>query len=204
MRAGAPGHPLPSIDREAVGERLPNPVVVLPGVLGSTLTSRDDDAQLPFGGSFDATDPGADHLRLEGDPSELTGWSQQRADSAILRVPQVVLGRDQERAARLEAWAADLQCGVVAHSIGGSVATYQLLHGDAPLTEVDSERPTLAGAVLIDRLILLGSPLRGAPVAREYLESLYEIDAIGTFTLLKASPLTLGTMPSVYLLWPHG
>ena len=93
----------------------------------------------------------------------------------------------------------DLQFDIVAHSMGGLLARYYLRYGDADLPEEGKPTVTWAGASLLDRLILVGTPNAGSVNALFQLVNGTRMAPI----LPRYSAAVLGTMPSVYQLLPR-
>lgn len=90
---------------------------------------------------------------------------------------------------------------VVAHSMGGLVARYAMLFGDADLPEDGSlPRPGFAGAELMARLIQIGTPNGGSLDA---LRVLVDGRDFGQPIVPRYSPAILGTFASVYQLLPR-
>ena len=90
---------------------------------------------------------------------------------------------------------------IVAHSMGGLVSRYFLRYGNAGLPE-DGSAPELtwAGAELVDKLILVGTPNAGSVKAIKQMVN----GADFAPTLPRYEPALLGTMPSIYQLLPRG
>jgi hypothetical protein len=90
---------------------------------------------------------------------------------------------------------------IVAHSMGGIVARYAMLYGDADLP-ADGSLPPLnwAGASFIARLIQVGTPNGGSLDAFRVL-----VDGrdFGAPIVPSYSPAILGTFPSLYQLLPR-
>jgi len=56
----------------------------------------------------------------------------------------------------------DLRFNVVAHSMGGLIARYAAMYGDADLSNTDEKiQPTWAGAVHINKIVMIGVPNEG-------------------------------------------
>ncbi len=94
----------------------------------------------------------------------------------------------------------DVRFDVVAHSMGGLLVRYMLRYGDAPLP-VDGGVPELdwAGARLVDRAVLVGTPNAGS------MQAFWELlngSKLGPF-LPRYKPALLGTMPAAYQLLPR-
>ena len=84
--------------------------------------------------------------------------------------------------------------------MGGLIARYFLMYGDADLPADGSSPPvTWAGAALVDRAILIGTPNAGS------VESFVELNRGAPFGagLPKYEAAILGTMPSIYQLLPR-
>jgi len=90
---------------------------------------------------------------------------------------------------------------VVAHSMGGLVARYAMLFGDADLpTDGALPRPSFAGAEYMARLIQIGTPNGGSLDA---LRVLVEGRDFGQPIVPRYSQAILGTFASVYQLLPR-
>lgn len=89
---------------------------------------------------------------------------------------------------------------VVAHSMGGLVLMYYLRYGVQALPE-DGSPPALtwAGAEMVERAILVGTPNAGSVLAlRQLVEGVRHSALSPTYR-----PAVLGTMPSIYQLLPR-
>jgi pimeloyl-ACP methyl ester carboxylesterase len=91
-----------------------------------------------------------------------------------------------------------LKVDLVAHSSGGLVARYYLLHGAAPLPECDPSRPTFAGAAKVDRAVAIGVPELGMARAAAALIRGEPV------VLNRVGPEVLSTSASTCQLLPHG
>jgi hypothetical protein len=86
---------------------------------------------------------------------------------------------------------------IVAHSMGGLISRYYLMHGDNGLDEiVDFENPGWEGANYVENLIIIGTPNAGSVNA---LDNLINGKDLGPF-LPKYEASILATMPSLYQL----
>jgi len=96
---------------------------------------------------------------------------------------------------------AEVKFDIVAHSMGGLVARYFLMYGDADLP-ADSQDAivTWAGADYVDRLILVGPPNAGSINA---LTQLIEGFDVGRPILPYYQAALLGTFPALYELLPR-
>jgi len=97
----------------------------------------------------------------------------------------------------------DLKFDVVAHSLGGILARYAAMYGDAELP-VGKARPTWAGAKHFDKIILLGTPNEGSISSFNALLNGYAIGGlrIDLPFLEDTSKFTIFTIPSAYQLLP--
>ena len=101
----------------------------------------------------------------------------------------------------------DLRFNVVAHSMGGLIARYAAMYGDADLPNNDQELlPTWAGASHINKIVMIGVPNQGSADALATIIDGYSI----TEGLRRRIPLLnkLGAedavrTPSVFQLLPH-
>jgi hypothetical protein len=86
---------------------------------------------------------------------------------------------------------------IVAHSMGGLIGRYYLMHGGKDLDEIaDFENPGWEGAKYVENLIVIGTPNAGSVNA---LNNLINGKDLGPF-LPKYEASILGTMPSLYQL----
>lgn len=101
----------------------------------------------------------------------------------------------------------DLKFNIVAHSMGGLIARYASMYGDAELPEGDGPiQPTWAGAAHISKIVMIGVPNEGSADAFASLLEGYSI----TEGLRRRVPLLnklsaedIVTTPSVFQLLPH-
>ena len=101
----------------------------------------------------------------------------------------------------------DLKFNVLAHSMGGLIARYAAMYGDADLPDGDSPfQPTWAGAVHISKIVMIGVPNEGSADAFATLVEGYSI----TEGLRRRVPLLnkltaedVVRTPSVFQLMPH-
>lgn len=102
----------------------------------------------------------------------------------------------------------DLRFNILAHSMGGLIARYAAMYGDAEIPDGEEPlRPTWAGAAHIQRIIMLGVPNQGSADAFATLLAGYSI----TEGLRRRVPLLNKltkedaiTCPSLFQLLPHG
>ena len=101
----------------------------------------------------------------------------------------------------------DLKFNVVAHSMGGLIARYASMYGDADLPEGDGPlQPTWAGAAHISKIVMIGVPNEGSADAFATLIEGYSV----TEGLRRRVPLLnkltaedVVRTPSVFQLLPH-
>jgi len=94
---------------------------------------------------------------------------------------------------------ASVKFDIVAHSMGGLITRYFLRYGSQPLPH-DGTMPRLtwAGAEMVERVVLIGTPSGGST---EVISKLRDGLKLGSFA--KYSPAILGTFPSLYELMPR-
>ena len=99
----------------------------------------------------------------------------------------------------------NLKFDIVAHSMGGIIARYAAMYGDAELPVGNRKPvPTWAGAKLFDKIVLLGTPIEGSTLS---LGSLLNGFTIGGLRIdlpfvQDTSKFTVFTIPSAYQLLP--
>ena len=92
----------------------------------------------------------------------------------------------------------DLKVDVVAHSSGGLITRYYLLHGGRTLGELHGTAPDFAGAAKVNRVVAIGTPELGMTRAAAAL-------ALGEpIVLNRIRPEILATAESGFQLLPHG
>lgn len=99
----------------------------------------------------------------------------------------------------------DLKFNIVAHSMGGLIARYAALYGDADLTEV-KPHPTWRGASYINSLSLIATPNGGTTSAlNSFLKgfSLFGGGKLNIPFIQKITKFDIFTIPSIYQLLPH-
>jgi pimeloyl-ACP methyl ester carboxylesterase len=101
----------------------------------------------------------------------------------------------------------DLKFNIVAHSMGGLIARYASMYGDADLPEGDAPiQPTWAGAAHISKIVMIGVPNEGSADAFASLLEGYSITEglrRRVPLLNKLSAKDIVTTPSVFQLLPH-
>jgi hypothetical protein len=130
-------------------------------------------------------------------------WRRDNAENArrlhefLLEKKAYVEAEIRRRTGRLER---EVRFDVVAHSMGGLLLRYYLRYGTAPLPGDGSLPPvTWAGAALVERAVLVGTPNAGSA---EALRNLVD-GASFSFVLPRYAPAILGTMPALYELLPR-
>lgn len=89
---------------------------------------------------------------------------------------------------------------VVAHSMGGLVLLYYLRYGTQPLPDDGSlPAPTWAGAVMVERAILVGTPSAGSVLSlKQLVEGVQYAPIVPEYR-----PAIVGTFPAIYGLLPR-
>ncbi|MGI9035583.1 MAG: lipase/acyltransferase domain-containing protein [Pyrinomonadaceae bacterium] len=99
----------------------------------------------------------------------------------------------------------NLKFNIVAHSMGGLIARYAALYGNADLTEV-KPHPTWRGASYINSISLIATPNGGATAALNSLLKGFSLFGGGKLNIpfiQKITKFDIFTIPSVYQLLPH-
>jgi len=98
----------------------------------------------------------------------------------------------------------NLKFDVVGHSLGGLIARYAAMYGDADLPAGGSASSTWAGSRSIGRLILMGAPNEGSPLALRNL--IYGLPLLGIEMKLPfiqdLSKFDIFTIPAAFELLP--
>ena len=98
----------------------------------------------------------------------------------------------------------DLKFNIVAHSMGGLIARYAAMYGDADLS-AGRPKPTWAGARNFNKIFLLGTPNGGSVQALDTLVNGFSLIG-GGFNIpfvQNLSKFDVFTIPSIYQLLPH-
>jgi pimeloyl-ACP methyl ester carboxylesterase len=100
----------------------------------------------------------------------------------------------------------DLRFDIIAHSMGGLIARYFAMYGDADVSDDRQPSPDWSGARSIGRLVLFGTPNAGSMDALRTLIYGYSLTGankprVNPFKSLGRAPIF--TMPSVYQLLPR-
>jgi len=97
----------------------------------------------------------------------------------------------------------DLKFNIVAHSMGGLVARYAVMYGNADLP-VGTPKPTWAGAKHFDKIFLLGTPNNGSVMALNALLNGFSYigGGINLPFIQNITRFDVFTIPSIYELLP--
>jgi pimeloyl-ACP methyl ester carboxylesterase len=99
----------------------------------------------------------------------------------------------------------DLKFDIVAHSMGGIIARYAAMYGDVELPAGNAKpKPTWAGARYFDKIILIGTPHNGTPMALSTLVNGFTLGGIRIDLpfVEDSSKFTAFTIPTAYQLLP--
>lgn len=98
----------------------------------------------------------------------------------------------------------NIRFDVIAHSMGGLIARYAAMYGNADLSE--KPLPNWSGAKNFEKIFMLGTPNEGSMNALETLNEGYSIDApiAGRMRPGYLNRQVAFTIPAVYQLLPHG
>lgn len=128
-------------------------------------------------------------------------WRRDNVESA-----QLLFRRVEELKQKLGR--PDLRFNIIAHSMGGLVARYAAMYGDADLPADDqtAPQPTWAGARHINKIFMFGTPNEGTMEAFATLLEGYSINEglrrrVRLFNKLSREDAV--TIPSIYQLLPH-
>lgn len=128
-------------------------------------------------------------------------WRRDNVETA-----RELVGRIEELKRKLNR--PDLRFNIVAHSMGGLVARYAAMYGDADLpTEGAPPRPTWAGANFINKIFMFGTPNKGSMEAFATLLEGYSLTEglrrriSLLYNLTREDALTI---PALFQILPHG
>ena len=98
----------------------------------------------------------------------------------------------------------NLKFDVIAHSMGGLIARYAAMYGDADLPNGAKITPTWAGAKNFNKIVLLGAPNQGSVIALKSLLNGFSLfgTQINLPFIQNLSKFDLFTIPSGYQLLP--
>jgi pimeloyl-ACP methyl ester carboxylesterase len=125
-------------------------------------------------------------------------WRRDNVENARLLVRKI-------KSLKAKLGRPDLKFNIIAHSMGGFVARYAAMYGDADLPAgAGAIKPTWAGAADLNRVIVLGTPNEGSVLS---LGSLLNGFAVGGIQInlpfvQNPSKFDIFTLPSAYQLLP--
>ena len=124
-------------------------------------------------------------------------WRRDNVENARLLVRQI-------DALRRRLGKPNLKFNVVAHSMGGLIARYAAMYGNADLP-MGTPKPTWAGAKYFDKIFLLGTPNEGTVSAVNALLNGFSYIGGGLNLpfIQNISRFDVFTIPSIYQLLPH-
>ncbi|HEY2847048.1 MAG TPA: hypothetical protein VGI80_04470, partial [Pyrinomonadaceae bacterium] len=125
-------------------------------------------------------------------------WRRDNVENARLLIRKI-------DALRKKLGKPDLKFDIVAHSMGGIVARYAAMYGDAELQgERQTPKPTWAGANYFDHIILIGTPNEGAMNALNTFVNgfIYKGLRVDLPFFQDTSKFAVFTVPSAYQLLP--
>ena len=124
-------------------------------------------------------------------------WRRDNVETARLLIQKI------EKAKRLLK-NPKLKFDILAHSMGGLIARYAAMYGKAEPPATNSPRPTWAGAVHIDKLLMFGTPNEGAMDSLNSLINGYPIVADRKLPFIDdLRPEDVMSNPSGFQLLPH-
>lgn len=95
----------------------------------------------------------------------------------------------------------DLRFNIIAHSMGGLIARYAAMYGDADLPPPGVKpTPNWSGARHFNKVFMFGAPNEGSMSALEVVIKGY---SVGAFNIGSLNPEVIITSPSVFQLLPH-
>ena len=124
-------------------------------------------------------------------------WRRDNVENARLLITRIeTLKRKLRRP--------DLKFNIIAHSMGGLIARYAAMYGDADLSGT-APRPTWAGSRHLDKIFLLGTPNEGSILAINALLNGFSYIGGGLNLpfIQNINRFDVFTIPSVYQLLPH-
>jgi len=122
-------------------------------------------------------------------------WRRDNVDSARQLVQKI-------EALKAKLKKPNLRFNIIAHSMGGLVARYAAMYGNADIPSGDPV-PTWAGAKHLDKILLVGTPNEGSILALRALVSGYSITSGIPLSLLQSfDRFDAFTAPSVFQLLP--
>lgn len=125
-------------------------------------------------------------------------WRRDNVETARLLVQKI-------NALKLKLKRPDLKFNIVAHSMGGLIARYAAMYGDADLPAGTRRiAPNWAGAKSIGKIFLVGTPNEGSVPSLSGLLNGYSISRINLPFIQSITKFDMFTIPAIYELLPHG
>lgn len=123
-------------------------------------------------------------------------WRRDNVENARLLIQKI-------NALKLKLKRPNLKFNVVAHSMGGLIARYAAMYGDADIS-VGARRivPTWAGAKSIGKIFLVGTPNEGSMSALTGLLNGYSITRVNLPFIQSITKFDMFTIPAIYQLLP--
>ncbi len=123
-------------------------------------------------------------------------WRRDNVESARLLIQKI-------NALKLKLNRPDLKFNIVAHSMGGLIARYAAMYGDADLPAGTRRlSPTWAGAKSIGKIFLVGTPNEGSVPSLKGLIDGFSITRINLPFIQSITKFDMFTIPSIYQLLP--
>ncbi|HEX8637473.1 MAG TPA: hypothetical protein VF692_05375 [Pyrinomonadaceae bacterium] len=125
-------------------------------------------------------------------------WRYDNVENARLLMRQIdALKRKLKRP--------NLKFNVISHSMGGLIARYAAMYGDAELPRSGALRPTWAGRRSLDKIFLLGTPNEGSVQALDSMLNGFSFigGGINLPFVQNLSKFDVFTIPSIYQLLPN-
>ena len=125
-------------------------------------------------------------------------WRRDNVETARLLIQKI-------NALKIKLKRPNLKFNVVAHSMGGLIARYAAMYGDADLP-AGTRRivPNWTGAKSIGKIFLVGTPNEGSVPSLSGLLNGYSISRINLPFIQSITKFDMFTIPSIYQLLPHG
>ncbi len=127
-------------------------------------------------------------------------WRRDNVENA-----QLLIRRIDELKAKLKR--PNLKFNIIAHSMGGLIARYAAMYGDADLPAGERRIvPTWAGASRINKIFLVGTPNEGSISSLDALINGYAIGPKGVNIpfIMNLTRFDMFTIPALFQLLPHG
>ena len=123
-------------------------------------------------------------------------WRLDNVENARLLIRKI-------NALKLKLERPDLKFNVVAHSMGGLIARYAAMYGDAELPNGNRRlKPSWAGAKSIGKIFLVGTPNEGSTPSLSAFLNGYGITRINLPFVQSITKFDMFTIPAVYQLLP--